>query len=417
MKQSILLISLFISAMTYGQVERLDTDENSIGKRKFFDDISVGISLNNSLLRGDAYGLSDQFINDGVTLNGGDKIDIGFGIRVSKHLNRFLDLGIEFNMSNMTGVKEFETNKPYNAREADIDYTNFNLTSRFYFSKLLARKVRRPILQTYIDLAAGVLMSEATTKGVDNGLANFDEAKRVDEETSMVLGVGGGLEIRLASKLSVDLGTKIMYSNSDKVDGIYVSRNDQTDQNKHDDVFWITHLGFNFDLSKRRKDPVTKKWHLRSMEDAVADVIEEPTLVESAVKIIDTVYIRSVDTVVVTKVETVIKKVEEHILLSPVYFDSESALVKDDQLAVIEKAAQYLTNNPKTYILLNGFTDVKGPELYNMKLSERRVKAVKKILVNVYNIDESRIKSNYHGENNLKLDQDNLNRRVDLFIK
>ena len=144
MKQSLLLISLFISAIMYGQVERLDPEEATTEGRSFFDDISVGISLNHSLLRGDAYGLSDQFKNNDVSLNGGDKIDMGFGIRVAKQLNRYFDIGIEFNMSNMTGVKEYETNKPYATREADIDYTNFNLTSRFYFSKLLARKIRTP---------------------------------------------------------------------------------------------------------------------------------------------------------------------------------------------------------------------------------------------------------------------------------
>lgn len=414
MKQSILLISLFITTFTFGQVDYIELDKESMSKRKFFDDISVGISLNHSLLRGDAYGLSDQFINDDVSLNAGDKIDMGFGVRVAKQISRMFDIGIEFNMSNMTGVKEYETNKPYYTRAADIDYTNFNLTSRFYLSKLIFSKARTPKLLGYIDLAGGVLMSEATTINVDEGLPNYVEDKRVDDETSIVYGFGGGIELRVLRKMSVDLGTKILYSNSDKVDGIYVSEFDQTDQNKHDDVFWVSHLGVNFDLSKRTDESVSKKWHLGLLKE---ETIEEEEIVETAVKVVDTVYINTVDTVVVTRVDTVVKEIKDRTILTPVYFDTESAIVKEDQLAAIEKAAQFLMNNPKTYISLNGFTDERGPEDYNMKLSERRVKAVEKILINIYHIDKSRIKPSYHGENNLKVDQHDLNRRVDLYIK
>lgn len=411
MKQSILLISLFISAITYGQVERIETDKNSTNKRKFFDDISVGISLNHSLLRGDAYGLSDQFKNDGIDgFTGGDKIDMGFGIRVAKHLNRFLDLGIEFNMSNMTGVKEHETNKNYNTRETDIDYTNFNLTSRFYFSKLIARKIRRPMLQTYIDVAGGVLFSDATSVLVHDGIVVLEEEPIHSEETSMLIGFGGGIELRLASKLSADLGTKLMYSSSDDVDAI----NDDIEQNEYNDAFWITHLGVNLDLSKREEETYTKKWHLRLKEK---EEIEEETLVESAVKVTDTVYVHTVDTVVVTKVDTVIKEVDTRVVFTPVYFDTESSIVKEDQLAAIEKAAEYLKNHPNMYISLNGFADKRGPEDYNLGLSKRRVNAVKKILINIYKIDRSRIKSSFHGESNLKVDQDDLNRRVDLDVK
>ena len=258
-------------------------------------------------------------------------------------------------------------------------------------------------------------MSEATTKNVHDNIPNLEDDVRVDEETSMVFGFGGGIELRFASRLSADLGTKILYANSDKVDGIYVSEFDQTDQNKHDDVFWVSHLGLNYDLSKKIDGTVTKKWHLRRR--VKEEVLEEETLVESAVKITDTVYVRYVDTVVVSKVDTVYKEIKDRTILTPVYFDTESSIVKEDQMATIERAAQFLMNNPKTYISLNGFADQRGPENYNMGLSKRRVNAVKKILVNIYKIDESRIKSSYHGENNLKLDQDDLNRRVDLYIK
>lgn len=412
MKQSILLISLFISAITYGQVERLDTDDNSNGKRKFFDDISVGISLNHSLLRGDATGLSDQFLNDDIDgFTGGDKIDMGFGIRISKHISRLFDLGIEFNMSNMTGVKKHDSNKNFNTRETDIDYTNFNLTSRFYFSKLIARKIRRPILQTYLDFAGGVLMSKATSIIVHDGIDGLSEEPISTDETSLLLGFGGGVEVRIARGLSADLGTKLLYSSSDDVDAI----NDDIEQNEYNDAFLLTHLGLNLDLSKRLDDSVTKKWHLR-LKDKV-ETIEEEELVESAVKLTDTIYVHTVDTVVVTKVDTVIKEIDTRIVLSPVYFDSESAIVKEDQLSAIEKAAEYLINNPNTYLSLNGFTDERGPEEYNMGLSERRVSAVRKILVNIYKIKASRVKSSHHGENNLKLDQDELNRRVDLDVK
>lgn len=424
MKQSIFLISLFITTIAFSQVEYIRLDAKSMEKRAFFDDVSVGISLNHSLLRGDAYGLSDQFQNEDFDLDGTDKFDWGFGIRVASQISRYFDAGIEFNMSNMTGVKNHETNKNYHTRESDIDYVNFNLTSRCYFSKFLTRKIRRPILLGYTDIAAGVLFSHATTKNVSEGIADYPEQVGNDNDVSLVFGIGGGIEVRVFKNISFDLGTKIYFSSSDEVDGIFngditsINPNQYTSKNEYNDAFWISHVGFNIDLAKSLDNSVSRKWHLG---DIRANELLEAELnrANGGPHSVDTLFInsKSSDTVYVFNYDTVVRVADNGHNLSPVYFDTESAIVKNDQMVAIENAVKYLEDYPKATLTLNGYTDKRGKEDYNLDLSKKRVDSVKKILVNVYNVDESRLKESYHGENHKKLEDDSLNRRVDLFVK
>lgn len=424
MKHSILLISLFITTIAFSQVEYIRLDAASMEKRAFFDDISVGISLNHSLLRGDAYGLSDQFQNEDFSLDGSDKFDWGFGVRVAGQISRYFDAGLEFNMSNMTGVKNHETNKNYNTRESDIDYVNFNLTSRFYFSKFITRKIRRPIVLGYLDVSAGVLFSHATTKNVSEGIANFPEQVGNDNDVSALFGFGGGMEVRVFKNISFDLGTKILFSSSDEVDGIYngditsINQSQYTDQNEYNDVFWISHVGFNVDLARSVDNSVSRKWHLGDIrpDELLAEELERAN---GGPHSVDTLYInsRSSDTIYVFNYDTLVRVADNGHNLTPVYFDTESSIVKNDQIVAIENAVKYLEENPKATLTLNGYTDERGKDDYNLALSKDRVESVKKILTNVYNIDDSRIKESHHGENHMKLESNSLNRRVDLFVK
>lgn len=81
-----------------------------------------------------------------------------------------------------------------------------------------------------------------------------------------------------------------------------------------------------------------------------------------------------------------------------VYFRIDSDRVDANQMINIRNIAEYAKNNTET-ITLVGYADREtGTPDYNYALSERRAKAVRKILVEKYGISESRIKIDWKGD-------------------
>jgi outer membrane protein OmpA-like peptidoglycan-associated protein len=63
-----------------------------------------------------------------------------------------------------------------------------------------------------------------------------------------------------------------------------------------------------------------------------------------------------------------------------VYFKFDSATVQAEYEAMLDEIAETLTQNPNALLVLEGRTDSTGDKEYNVKLSERRVDAVKRYL-------------------------------------
>ena len=81
-----------------------------------------------------------------------------------------------------------------------------------------------------------------------------------------------------------------------------------------------------------------------------------------------------------------------------IYFDTDSAVVKPEYYPEIEKIANFLKEHPDMKIEIQGHTDSVGPADYNLKLSQRRAEAVKKILVEKFGISPDRIIAKGYGE-------------------
>ncbi len=81
----------------------------------------------------------------------------------------------------------------------------------------------------------------------------------------------------------------------------------------------------------------------------------------------------------------------------PVYFDFDKSNIRDDQKGRIQKNAQYIKDNPKVRMVVEGNCDERGTNEYNMALGDRRAVSAKKYLVNL-GADGSRISSISYGE-------------------
>lgn len=104
----------------------------------------------------------------------------------------------------------------------------------------------------------------------------------------------------------------------------------------------------------------------------------------------------------------------------PVYFDFDSSDIKKDQIPRIEVNADFIKNQSDYDIRIEGNTDPRGTNEYNMALGERRALNAKKYLVNL-GVNEAKLSTVSYGEERLLLHgHDELswaqNRRADFVV-
>lgn len=81
-----------------------------------------------------------------------------------------------------------------------------------------------------------------------------------------------------------------------------------------------------------------------------------------------------------------------------IQFDHDKSHVKPAFQQDVAKVANFLKQHPNTSATIEGHTDSTGAASYNQKLSERRAKAVKHLLVNNHGIENSRLSTIGYGE-------------------
>jgi len=106
---------------------------------------------------------------------------------------------------------------------------------------------------------------------------------------------------------------------------------------------------------------------------------------------------------------------------SEVSFDSNSATMKPAFNQTLRKVANILQRYSKTTVHIVGYTDSRGSEAYNLKLSEQRAKSVAWALQD-NGVSHQRVSIEGRGESNPRASNDNaagrqLNRRVEMFIQ
>ncbi len=79
-------------------------------------------------------------------------------------------------------------------------------------------------------------------------------------------------------------------------------------------------------------------------------------------------------------------------------FRFDSAVIPADAHEYLDTVGTVLHSEPDVAIVVEGHTDAKGSDAYNMKLSERRAKAVETYLVQKHRIAVSRIRAVGRGE-------------------
>lgn len=81
-----------------------------------------------------------------------------------------------------------------------------------------------------------------------------------------------------------------------------------------------------------------------------------------------------------------------------IQFDHDKSHVKSSFLKDLSEVANFLKQHPSTNATIEGHTDSTGAASYNQKLSERRAKTVKHLLIKNHGIEKSRLSTIGHGE-------------------
>ena len=115
------------------------------------------------------------------------------------------------------------------------------------------------------------------------------------------------------------------------------------------------------------------------------------------------------------RIEETYNKIE--VLDMTVNFIIDKYNITDLQKKNIAAVAKYLQDNPDVNLTVTGFADVKTAyPAYNLKLSERRAKAVYNCLVKEFGVDPSRLKIDYKGDTIQPYELKNEWNRVVIFV-
>lgn len=100
-----------------------------------------------------------------------------------------------------------------------------------------------------------------------------------------------------------------------------------------------------------------------------------------------------------------------------VLFDTDKSFVKPQYRQEVARVAAFMNEHPQVTAVIEGHTDSRASDEYNIGLSQRRVNAVMKILVEEFGIDPRRLSATGYGEARPRATNDTaegrqLNRRV-----
>ena len=103
-----------------------------------------------------------------------------------------------------------------------------------------------------------------------------------------------------------------------------------------------------------------------------------------------------------------------------VYFPFDRYILTPEAQAVVQQAADYAKTGTPTSVVVVGHTDTSGSDAYNMRLSEKRAKAVADALVGL-GLDQSKLQVDWKGEHDLAVQtpdgvKEPLNRRATIGV-
>ena len=104
-----------------------------------------------------------------------------------------------------------------------------------------------------------------------------------------------------------------------------------------------------------------------------------------------------------------------------ILFDFDSTQIRSEYNDELNILGEFLKNNPKTYVVLTGFTDGTGPSEYNLGLARQRAESIEAYLIAKFNVNVGQIVTQWYGKADPVAGNDNSdgrrqNRRVESIV-
>lgn len=270
-----------------------------------------------------------------------------------------------------------------------------------------------PVQQGYPTAYTGWNPTDYLVMGYRRDQMPLQEASR---QSDLVFPLGVGVRYRLNDVFNLGLETTLRNFATDNLDVDLTGADN--------DSYMYTSFSLTYIIGRR--DRRHSSWTYKDFNLAFERQRERDPLVQrldSLRQYLD--YLAARDTVVrdttFTNIERVVR--QESLNVS-VFFDFDKHDLLPAGKRTLAGVARYMRANPDSKFLLLGFTDERGSDEYNVALSERRIKAVKDLLVNDFGIDASRFRQDPRGETELLSNTRKLaprgvhlvNRRVDVIL-
>ena len=121
---------------------------------------------------------------------------------------------------------------------------------------------------------------------------------------------------------------------------------------------------------------------------APEEIKKEVVIIASEPKVEEKVMIASADAKIII------------LAFEDVHFDFDQSVLTTEAQTILKRNIVLLKNNPEAQVRIAGYTSANGTDEYNMKLSERRAKAVEEYLVKEGVISQERLNTIGYGETN-----------------
>jgi outer membrane protein OmpA-like peptidoglycan-associated protein len=313
----------------------------------------VGLSINPKEYYGTLGSSAFQFKN----------LNLSPGIQVSRYLDNYVDLSLHANFGRMIFEPENKETFPgFNTKLTDIGLDMiFKLNNGEYIKE-------DALIQPYGIISIGTCLYKSGT---------FDNPDSIISKGAF-LNLGGGLGFRIRLTEMLHLGYNMTFNAN------FNENYDYQQGAKSYDGFLKHSLALTYSFG--RGNMVEDK--TRDTDgDGVPDYMDKCAMTYPGLRVDKHGCPR----------ELTVEERELKMISDKVFFEFDSATLKEESKADLDKLVQYLNDRKWIQLSIEGHTDVKGDGVYNQILSERRAVAVKDYLVSK-GIDGSKISTIGYGQ-------------------
>lgn len=297
-------------------------------------------------------------------------LNFGFGALVKKNFSHVFALEADWNINKLTGSwNETGTRPDFDTRTSEFDLNTVwninNLFSKNKFDRKIYWYAKLGLGYTHLKNEVGMSLA---TSGPDWRKAAWKPT----------LDAGTGVAFRLNEKLRLHVATQWSWLNTDRLDGKseYPGITMKSGGNVPDvyETKLYTSVGLSYSFGKKKKPaPVVEAPKPEPQPQPKPEPKPEPAPAPAPAKpaVIGNIY--------------------------KVYFAFDKYDLNDQSRKDLDNLAKDMNDNPSVMLDVQSHTDCRGPASYNMKLSEKRGKAVIDYLVSK-GVSASRINAQAFGE-------------------